>query len=502
MTEADFLKTILEHPDDEVGRLAYADWLLECSDPDRQARGEFIQIQVQLARRTEGGGHPGEWIDAARLPELKAREHALLAANAGRWAQGIHGLADSYQFHRGFVEQVTIDANRFAGHAEKLFAHAPLRRVRLTGGISKRVADCPWLGHLEGLDFSRSQMGDHGLRLLLTSPHLRRLNWLDLSYCYLTDRGVEELAQSAVVGQLNYLNLGYNLLSVTAVQRLFDSPHWGGKARHLVLTGNYYIDTRVQQFLAGRLQGSSDPTLLRSILQTESREQREYSNAGVRSLAERAGRDPDRAVAVLAGGLDDGNRKVRSAAAQMLAQLGGGGAAAVPKLVQRLFEKNRLVRDHVAPALARLLPELHPEMQRWLCVLANPLTSATSNLRDALASPQLPAAIREQFAEICARRLLWRKHVAKKGKGPAAVPAPGSYRTDLMGVRLMTTDLLEQAGKHAARHHRGQRRDIEAAEGSVKEAAWLLARLTALLQASLPPVEPPAPAAAVRGRRR
>jgi uncharacterized protein (TIGR02996 family) len=500
MTEADFLEHILRHPDDEVARLAYADWLLEQGEPAGVARAEFIHVQVQLARRTEGGGSPADWADAGRVPALKAREQALLAGHGAGWARGLNGLVDHYQFHKGFIEHVTMDANRFAGHAERLFEHHPVRRVRLVGGINARVAGCPWLGRLDGLDLSRSQMGDHGLRVLLGSPHLGRLTWLDLSHCYLTDQGAEQLARSPLLARLTYLNLGSNLLSTAAVQRLLESPHWGGTVGQLVLDGNYYIDARVRQFLGKLLQGSSDPALLRSILQTESRQEREYTNARVRDLAQQAGRDPARAAGVLARGLDDGRRKVRSAAAQMLAQLGAAGGAGVPKLVQRLFEKDRLVRDHVAPALARLLPELHPDLQRWLCVLANPLTSPATNLRDALASPQLPPAVLEPFAAVCARRLLWWKHVAQKGQGPAPVPEPGSYRADLRAVKQAVTELQERAGRHASRHAGASRRDQEASEGSAKEAAWLLARLTELLLGLYP--APPAPPAAAGKRRK
>src|SRR5262245_28322493 len=109
MQEQTFLDSILANPDDEVTRLAYADWLLESGDPDRAARGEFIQVQVQLARRAEGLGNPAEWLDAGRIPELKAREAALLAAHGKAWAGAVAALVDKYEFRRGFVEHVTID---------------------------------------------------------------------------------------------------------------------------------------------------------------------------------------------------------------------------------------------------------------------------------------------------------------------------------------------------------------------------------------------------------
>jgi uncharacterized protein (TIGR02996 family) len=482
MTEADFLKTILAHPDDEVARLAFADWLMERGDAKSVERGEFIQAQVQLARRTEGAGSPAEWVDAARIPELRAREQVLLGAHGTAWAQGIAPLVDGYQFRRGFVEAVTIDGNRFLASAGQLLATAPIQRLRLTGGLTKRMADCPYLGWITALDLSRTYIGDAGLRTLLASPNLGKLTWLDLSHCYLTNRGVQSLAESPLLRQLDHLNLGFNSLSLPAVQALLGSPHWG-KARSLVLAGNYGIDARAQEFLAQTLQGAPDVSLLGSMLHLAAREAPEHDTREVRALAERAGRDPERAPAVLAEALGDGHRKVRAAAARMLAQLGSAAESAVPKLVQRLFEQSAQTRDHVAPALARLLPQLDPRLQRWLCKLANPLLSPLSNLWGALEHPELPAEVREGFAGLCARRAAWWAHLGSKAPGPA--PAPGSYGTDLPTVLATVSELMVRAERHAGRHLQGDAQRREGVAARHKEAAWLLGRLTALIQASL-----------------
>jgi uncharacterized protein (TIGR02996 family) len=482
MNETAFLDTIFEHPDDDVARLACADWLLERGDPASAARGEFIQVQVELARRAEKP-HLAERADAERLPALKLRESALLAEYGARWAKPVAGLVESYQFQRGFIDSVALSASQFLKNAAQVLEAAPLRRVRLTGGISKAVADSPHLARLRGLDLSKTYMGDNGLRTLLASPHLGRLTWLDLASCYITDRGVALLAEAPLLARLEHLNLGYNRLTIQAVQILFGSRHWGA-VRSLVLTGNYQIDSRAQQFLGQMLQGAPEPRLLRSMLQMTSREEREYTNAHVRDLAQRASQDPQRTVDILAEGLADGRRTVRSAAAQMLVQLGGAGAGALPRLVQRLFEDTKLVRDQVAPALARLLPHLSDEMQTWLCLLANPLLPARTNLRAALESPRLPPAVREGLAAVCARRAAWYRHLAAKQTGPAPVPEPGSFPTDLESLRAAVNDVLELAAAHASRHGSGVAAKQQA--GRNKEAAWLLARLTELLQARFP----------------
>jgi uncharacterized protein (TIGR02996 family) len=449
MTEADFLRFILAHPDDEVTRSAYADWLLERGDPAGAARGEFIQVQLQLARRAAYAGGPFEWADVDHSPGLKAREAALLAAHRRTWSAPLAGLVDAHAYSHGFVEHVTLDAGQFLQHGERLFALAPVRRVRLTGPFTPRVAASPLLGRLSGLDLSRSYLSDAGLRTLLRSPHLGGLRWLDLSRCYLSDGGLRALAESPWLAGLTDLNLGHNQVGLPGVQALFASPHWG-KVRTLVLSGNPRLDAGAQRVLAQSLQGGPDPALLRSMLLLVSRQEREYTNAGVRDLARRAAGDPASAAAVLGEALGDGRRTVRSAAAQMLSHLGAAGAAGLPRLVQRLSEPEARTRDQVAPALARLLPELPAGMQQWLCLLANPLLSPRANLRAVLGRPDLPAGVREGFAAVCARRAVWWEKVAGKGAGPA--------------------------------------------DDCRREAAWLLARLTELLQAALPP-EPAAPPA-------
>ena len=42
--ERGFLDAIWDEPDEDVHRLAYADWLNECDDQARQDRDEFIHL--------------------------------------------------------------------------------------------------------------------------------------------------------------------------------------------------------------------------------------------------------------------------------------------------------------------------------------------------------------------------------------------------------------------------------------------------------------------------
>src|SRR4051794_40021842 len=102
------LGEILDHPDDDLPRLVYADWLDEHGDP---GRAEFIRVQIERARLPE---------DDPRRADLEDREAALLLAHEERWRQelpeGVRRERDSKparMFRRGFVVEVRATAEQF-----------------------------------------------------------------------------------------------------------------------------------------------------------------------------------------------------------------------------------------------------------------------------------------------------------------------------------------------------------------------------------------------------
>ena len=98
------LQDILDHPDDDVPRLVYADWLDEHHQPER---AEFIRVQVRLAALPEG--------DDERL-ELGRRERQLLREHYERWLEPLRGLIKDARFRRGFVEHAQFDAELAQSH--------------------------------------------------------------------------------------------------------------------------------------------------------------------------------------------------------------------------------------------------------------------------------------------------------------------------------------------------------------------------------------------------
>ena len=88
--DAAFLQAIIASPDDDALRLAYADYLDERGDP----RGEFIRIQIDLARLPEGD---------KRREVLEARERQVLMEHEDEFIGPFRSPLLHWRFRRGFV---------------------------------------------------------------------------------------------------------------------------------------------------------------------------------------------------------------------------------------------------------------------------------------------------------------------------------------------------------------------------------------------------------------
>src|ERR1700704_6389023 len=98
MAEQDeLLQAVLDNPDDDAPRLAYADWCERQSDEPTKARAEFIQAQM-LADHLDEGRDP--FVPAL----LREQEQTLRSVHQAVWAEAIAPLVDDYAFNRGFVE--------------------------------------------------------------------------------------------------------------------------------------------------------------------------------------------------------------------------------------------------------------------------------------------------------------------------------------------------------------------------------------------------------------
>jgi uncharacterized protein (TIGR02996 family) len=106
------MAAVVEAPREDAPRLRLADWLTAQGDP----RGEFIRVQIELAQ-------PGLAEEAA--DRLALRERELLARHEGEWVAPLGDGLVGWIFRRGFVEEVTLDAEVLLAHVEPLFGAGP-----------------------------------------------------------------------------------------------------------------------------------------------------------------------------------------------------------------------------------------------------------------------------------------------------------------------------------------------------------------------------------------
>jgi len=141
-----FLRAVVAEPDEDLPRLAFADWLEEHGDAERAA---FIRTQVELARLVASGLGNTKEAEA-----LRRSERSFLSASSYHrplWAaelcpqlvklvppeKGLAGVhvdgADRVLFHRGFVESVTCSVSEWFVHGRSVCERQPVRTLLLTG---------------------------------------------------------------------------------------------------------------------------------------------------------------------------------------------------------------------------------------------------------------------------------------------------------------------------------------------------------------------------------
>ncbi len=196
-----FLEAIREQPDDDLHRLAWADWLEERGDDDRSA---FLRAQLVAARLDE--------TDLA-LDALEDRADDLLAAHEDEWAGRVGDLASDLGWSRGCIESATLSADVLLDYGDELFETMPIRHVRLVAREEDlpRVAGCPWLAGVEHLEIANaSHLRDAPLQAFLSSPYLGRLTSLDLRGHGIEGPLIQTLIGTGILRRLRRLDLSGN----------------------------------------------------------------------------------------------------------------------------------------------------------------------------------------------------------------------------------------------------------------------------------------------------
>ena len=134
----------------------------------------------------------------------------LRQTHGAQWAGEIQNYVERYEFYRGFVEAIKIDAAEFLELAPKLYSLAPIRKLFLTGvlPVIDLLLQSPYLQRIVSLQLDHQKLGDGEVRKIAASPNLTRVRSLGLRGTNMTLAGVEALAACSTLPSLEELDLG------------------------------------------------------------------------------------------------------------------------------------------------------------------------------------------------------------------------------------------------------------------------------------------------------
>lgn len=206
--EATRLKAVLDAPQDDAPRLAYAQWLDSQGDAISLARGELIRAQIDLV-------HMDPAVVSSGLAfGTQQRIQDLIDRHGSTWGQAVAGWVEMFQFERGFVGWIQLSARSFLDHGDRILALAPVQHLDLTGvrDVDEALADSPLLAGIRSLSMNTCGLHDLHVQLLAASPHVTNLRWLSLADNHLTLAAAEALAASVHLGNLRFVELHSNVV--------------------------------------------------------------------------------------------------------------------------------------------------------------------------------------------------------------------------------------------------------------------------------------------------
>ena len=228
----EFIAEIVANPADITPRLIFADWLEEQGDP----RGEFIRLQCQW--------DPAQIATDEQIAD-RSRERDLLQTYGPRWSAHVAPHCVNYQFIRGFVEYVEIEAATLIEHGPMILKSTPLRvlnlRMSTFGNLRahslSEIADTGVFRNLVGLFLEDIPLRVGDFEALADRPDdLSEIERLCLVNCRITETMVELLCQRNMP-HLQLLDLGNNSIRNTGVHAICSAAFAPG-LRSLTLTNN------------------------------------------------------------------------------------------------------------------------------------------------------------------------------------------------------------------------------------------------------------------------
>jgi uncharacterized protein (TIGR02996 family) len=237
-------RAVVERPDDDAPRHAYAAWMLGQEHEFARTIGAFITAQLRVAEAYRGDPR----ADVLTLRNWRADQGFVAQTDfragdalrpwflddlSGLLSQGLVGWP---QVYRGFVERVSLRARRFLQLADELFDLAPIRYLVLieVAEVAAELADSPHLARVRSLSLpvysARDPLTDGALQRLVGSPHLGNLAHLRLVHqAQLTPAVFKHIVTARTLPQLSCFEV------FTALHRgratLGDAPTYDPRGR-------------------------------------------------------------------------------------------------------------------------------------------------------------------------------------------------------------------------------------------------------------------------------
>lgn len=180
LDEADFLRAVVDAPDDDALRRVYADWL-----DGRGGQGD--SSRAALIRRQLNGGDRRLNVTGADPAAVRAWQVLVPA-----------GFRNFHYLDRGFPDVVFCNALDFVHDGHTLLDRLPVRSVNLrdAGGTVPALTDCPFLDRLRSLFIRYAGLVDDDAFRLAACPRLGHLTELDLLDNRFTAAGAAALTSS------------------------------------------------------------------------------------------------------------------------------------------------------------------------------------------------------------------------------------------------------------------------------------------------------------------
>jgi uncharacterized protein (TIGR02996 family) len=204
--EEAFLRTICNNPDDDLPRLAFADWLMERG---KWERAEFIRKQCELAKLPE---YDPLWIRCWNQERHWITGYQMALDSIPPTA----GVVDKAPFcyRRGFVWKLRVlRLADFLALAPGYFDLAPIQCLDVDARDRPDLgpfAACEWVRKLTALEWTLGYFGAEPIGAFVDSPNVENITDLTFQFAGILGDGLFRLLTSPFARNLRTLKLRSN----------------------------------------------------------------------------------------------------------------------------------------------------------------------------------------------------------------------------------------------------------------------------------------------------